>query len=359
MRKMTMRERMLAVMQGREHDRVPFAQYEYVGMGPDTREEAWALLGPGNIGFMRLSGLYLMEAPNCRSESEPIEREGVPGTRTTMHTPAGQLYQEVFYEPVYHSASTKKHYVKEPEDYEIFLSYLRDVVVREDIDRVLRDQKELGEDGLPHVFVPRTPYQQLWVEWVSLMDLGLHLVDCPDLVQECASLMTKHLRQIFEIVRKAPIPYVVFPDNITAPAIGEKYFRQYCVPLYNELADMLADKKVPVLVHMDGDLKPLWKAISDTKIGGIDSLSPPPHNDTSVAEAARMWPHMNLLVNFPSPVHLQEPNTIYQCAEQILAEGGHTGRLQIQISENVPPGVWRTSFPEIVKAIEAYGKPGR
>jgi hypothetical protein len=42
---------------------------------------------------------------------------------------------------------------------------------------------------------------------------------------------------------------------------------------------------------------------------------------------------------------------------EILSEAGHTGRLQIQISENVPPGVWRTSYPEIVRAIRNFGKP--
>ena len=51
------------------------------------------------------------------------------------------------------------------------------------------------------------------------------------------------------------------PDNITAPVIGPKNFRKYCAPLYNELAEMLADVGTLVYVHMDGDLKPLWKLI--------------------------------------------------------------------------------------------------
>jgi hypothetical protein len=39
---MTMRERMLAVLQGREHDRVPFVQYEDLA-APD--EEVWSVIG--------------------------------------------------------------------------------------------------------------------------------------------------------------------------------------------------------------------------------------------------------------------------------------------------------------------------
>ena len=44
--------------------------------------------------------------------------------------------------------------------------------------------------------------------------------------------------------------------------------------------------------------------------------------------------------------------------EEMLAQAGHSGRLQIQISENVPPGRWRVSFPQIVAAIADVGPPG-
>jgi hypothetical protein len=57
-------------------------------------------------------------------------------------------------------------------------------------------------------------------------------------------------------------------------------------------------------------------------------------------------------------VHLATPAQIRATADEILTDAGHTGRLQIQISENVPLNVWRTSFPVIVEAIEAFGRPG-
>jgi len=154
-----------------------------------------------------------------------------------------------------------------------------------------------------------------------------------------------------------PVPFVNFPDNITAPVIGEANFRRYCVPLYDEMAGMLEDKGTPVFVHMDGDLKALWGAIGGSRVEGIDSLSPPPDNDTSVADAVAQWPEMRLLVNFPSSVHLASGQQVYEQAGTLLQEGGHTGRLQIQISENPPPGAWRVSYPEIVRAIMDYGRP--
>jgi hypothetical protein len=180
------------------------------------------------------------------------------------------------------------------------------------------------------------------------------------LVAEVVEALRAIERQVFtiacEAVSELPIPYVNFPDNITAPVIGEKNFRKYCVPSYRELVEMLAEtgRDVPVFVHMDGDLRPLWRAIGESGVRGLDSMSPPPDNDTSVADALRQWPEMRVLVNFPSSVHLAEPRAIRAAAERLLAEGGRSGRLQIQISENVPPGRWRVSFPEILAAIESF-----
>jgi hypothetical protein len=208
---------------------------------------------------------------------------------------------------------------------------------------------------VPLTAIERTPYQQLWVQWVGLDHLAFHLADCPDRVARTIDLLCQRAERTFEIAARSPAPLIDFPDNITAPAIGPARFREICVPLYDRLADMIAPR--PVYVHMDGDLRPLWKDIAASQVGGIDSLAPTPDNDTSVAQAADMWPEKRLWVNFPSSVHLRSYQGVRDEAERILAAAGHSSRLQVQISENVPHGVWRTSLPAIVDAIAAFGAP--
>ena len=352
MKNMTMRERIRAVIRGGEPDRVPFVHYDGI-VGPN--EAVWAEIGRENLGLLRWTSPYRIERPNCRTHAEDIERAGLKGRRTTIETPRGTMVEERLFEPALNTGSIKKHFVKDPDDYDVLCAYLEDGVVVEDLEPFDRAVRELGDDGLPLVRVDRTPYQQLWIQWSCIEDLALHLVDCPDRVVRCVDAMARQAREIFEIVARIPADFVDFPDNITAPVIGEAYFRDCCVPFYDELAGMLAEKDIPVFVHMDGDLKPLWRAIGESGIKGIDSLSPPPDNDTSVADAISMWPDMRLLVNFPSSVHLKSPREIYEAAGEILEQGGRTGRLQIQISENVPPDAWRKSYPEIVRAIRDFG----
>ncbi len=357
MRKMTrpstMRERMLAVIQGREHERVPFAMYEI--MLP--RQEVFDLLGRGNIGILRFCSLLRSEHPHSRFESEVFYQADVKWQRNVLHTPRGDLTELRVFEPAFDSSTARKHYVETREDYERLWSYLEDCILLENCEQYHRDCAELGDDGIPKPEIERTPWQQLWIEWVGLEPLAYHLADWPDHVEHTLDLLEWRARQTFEIAVRSPAPCVVIVDNITSSAIGPARFRKYCARLYDELAGMLADANRPVFSHMDGMLKPLWQDIARSRVGGLDSFTPTPDCDTPVKAAVEMWPEKRLWLNFPSSMHLAAPDQIRATADQILADAGHTGRLQVQISENVPLDVWRTSFPIIAEAIEAFGRP--
>jgi hypothetical protein len=357
---LTNRQRMLAVLQGGELDRVPFLQYSGLA-APD--EEIWKLIGRANMGTLRWSRLHRCHTPHCDTVTEPFEREGQKGERGTLRTPVGTLTEEKLFDPALGSAAIRKHFVKTESDLRILLHYFRDMKVHEDFDTFARDDKLVGDDGLVMAWAERTAYQQLWIQWVSIEELALFMALQPDLMAELVAAMEQVHRAVFRVVRKGldalSVPLISLPDNITAPMIGEARYRQYCMPMYQELADLIDGTGSRIAIHMDGDLKPLWSAIGESAIDCLDSFSPPPDNDTSPAAAVSKWPHMRLMLNFPSSVHLESEKVVYERAMSILNEAGHTGRLWIQISENVPPGAWKKSFPAIVKAVPDFGRPRR
>src|SRR5512137_1536540 len=108
----TMHERMLAVMQGRPHDRVPFVQYDDA-VAPNA--EIWQLIGRENMGLWRWSRVHRIEHPHCQFEVKRIQRRRLKGKIRTLHTPAGDLTEEVHYEPTYGTGSIRKHFIKEPQ----------------------------------------------------------------------------------------------------------------------------------------------------------------------------------------------------------------------------------------------------
>jgi hypothetical protein len=186
----------------------------------------------------------------------------------------------------------------------------------------------------------------------------------PDVMDEVFATLFEAQDQVFgaccELIVQRDVPYIVFPDNITAPMIRAEDFQSYCVASYERLRAMLEERGLsrPLYCHMDGDLEPLWPDIAASPIRGLDSMSPPPDNDTPVSTALGLAPGMRVGINFPSSVHLLPGERIYDMACGFLREGAPTGRFQIQISENAPPGVWRTSLPAIMRAIEDEGALG-
>jgi len=359
MKKMTLKQRMLGLIKGDEIDRVPFVQYHNMNA---SNEEIWQALGKDNMGVLEWMQVFRTETPNCRIEHENIREGELRGWRDTLITPKGKLTQRRFLVPDLNGPTGfAEHYIKTVKDYEILLAYLRDMVLVEDLSQLQRFHRETGDGGLPHISLPRTPYQALWIEWASIEDLVPHLQDAPELLNDVMQLLGALLIRALKITAaaapKAEFYHVTMGDNIHGPLIGTRLFQKWCIPYYNEISDTLWEKGVPLFVHMDGDLKPLWGLIDLCRHRGFDSLSPPPDNDTRVGEALQRWPEKMVWANFPSSVHLQKPEQIYQQAMELLQEGGHSRRFWIQISEDAPPNVWKKSFPPILQAISDFGKP--
>jgi len=61
MKATTMRERMLALLQGQELDRIPFATLDYVA----PLDHVLNLLGPDRIGLLHWCPMHRIEHPNC------------------------------------------------------------------------------------------------------------------------------------------------------------------------------------------------------------------------------------------------------------------------------------------------------
>ena len=354
MRRMTPKERIVAVLRGQPTDRVPFTAYEtLVG----AKEELQQLLGCENIGFTRWSSANDIQFPNCKTEVQDFERGGMKLRRVSTITPAGRLEELYRFDPTYGSQWHVEFPVKGPKDYAAYIALLDDAVVTERYAAFEREIAELGDAGLPMASVGRTPYQKLAIEAVGLMNLGLHLVDYPAEVERAMQAIERVWRQAMQHAARSPALIVNIPDNLNAPMIGLERFQRYCVPLYNEAAEMLKGTDKALMVHMDGRLRALRDAVPLCRHRVIESFCPEPDGDVSVKEAVAWWPDKVLWVNFPSSVHLYDPKTIRAMADRLLKEGGASGRMLIGLMENVPPFAWRQSLPQIGEAIEAFGEP--
>jgi len=352
---MTVRERIHAIIDREQHDKMPLLQYDHLIV---PNEVFWDTFGRENAGILHRCGLTKLTGRDCSKTTRDFTENGFRGQYSLIRTPHGELHEKILFDPALDSPARVEHFVKKPSDYALLLEYFNDLRVEEDPSRYLQCDRYVGNAGIPMVCVTRTPFQQMWVFWVSLERLCVDMVEYGDVVCAClerlAELKADELKTIARLRRTIPFKLLNFPDNITAPAIGRKYFARYCVPYYNLAREYLEDYSVLISVHTDGDLAPLHDKIRDSAITALESYTPPPDTDTSVKQALMIRENMRLFMNFTSSVHVRSEREVYSHAMHLLEEAAPSGRVWMQLSEDIPPGRWKTNIPMLLQAIDDY-----
>ena len=152
---MTPKQRMVGLLGGEEIDLVPLVQYHDMNA---PNQEIWDALGPDSMGVLEWVKAYRIQTPNCHSECTDLKKGRLQGWRETLSTPKGKLQQIKLYVPELDGvAGFGEHYVKKTEDYEVLLSYLEDVEVVQDLSEIEDFHRRIGDGGIPHVSLPRTP----------------------------------------------------------------------------------------------------------------------------------------------------------------------------------------------------------
>ena len=354
---MTNRERMLRIVRGGEIDRIPFVHQSYLAA---PNEEIWELVGREKVALSAWTGVHGCINEKCKRFSEERIENGKKITRETIITPKGTIWQDSVYIEAYDTQGVVKHFVETEEELEILTEYFRHFKVYPDLTNYFGTLRYLGDDGVPYVNTERTPYQLLVTEYANIESLSYIMADSPEIFEEACDVLGKHFLDVADVIAGVgratdiDIPIVNIPENITAPLIGKRLYREYCMPYYKALKEKIQGLGITVYSHIDGELKGIWDEIKESAIDGIDSFTPAPTGDTSISEALGLWENGRIMCNFPSSVHVSSEEEIYNTAAQILKDGGHSGRMWIAISENVPKNAWRKSFKQIVRAIDDF-----
>ena len=138
--------------------------------------------------------------------------------------------------------------------------------------------------------------------------------------------------------------------------VGPKRFEEYILPHLNELGEMLHERGKLLSVHFDANTRLLAPAIADSQIDIIESFTPLPDGDMSVAEARAMWRDKVLWINFPSSLHHLGVADVKEATRQILREAECGDRFLIGIKELIPKQLWQTSLLALSDVLEAEGK---
>ncbi len=293
---MTLRERLRAVLEGRQPDAVPWftdLTYWHHGHGQrGTLPEKYR----GADGLLQLHrdlrvGVYLFTPSMYTQHRDPDlfqewdEKVDESRVRTFVKTPAGTLEGLVKAAPTSHSSARIEHPVKKPEDLRVVREWYEGTTFTENYAEVEACDREWGEDGFPIPLIPRTPLATLAAHWAGVTNLSYIIADAPELFEETMEAMRRAEDEMYRIYADSPFLALEIGENLSAEAMTGLW-RRYSRDYYEARTALLHERGKLVGCHIDGTLGMLLSELVEAGIDFPESVVPAPVGDLTLTEIA-------------------------------------------------------------------------
>lgn len=330
--KMSMRNRVLAILQGRKPDRIPFIDrmdFWYRGclqqgkMPQEFKAKSLSQIHD-SIGFGHEDWQYpyvtkyhhlelklTFEGKEIYHEIDPeitnfptlwgmipVDKAGL--TTTELMTPVGKLvYQHKMLQESVISGTTRPQMtsrpIKEAADYRTY-EYI--IEHSEFIPRYIpffKRETQVGENGYLVPIVERIPFQHLLIDAIGEVELFYALYDNLYLVERLLQVLDIQVVEKLTKLNEFPVPYIEFTDNLDGFMTNPKLFAKYVLPTYQHYSEILHEQGKKLGSHTDGDLKALVNLISESGLDVCESFTPAPLTGCLFEEAWEAWRHGPLI----------------------------------------------------------------
>lgn len=359
---MTSKERILNAVTGKPVDRVPWSPFlaYYWEHLPETERAC------GQIEYMKKMGadpllrgfhlLYCSERKNCECLSK---RDGNTVVNTFV-TKVGSLTEVRTYSPEADSWFLTGHPVRTEEDFKTLQYMMENTVITENLGHFENDFRNLGEDGL---FVPsiglhsKTAFQSLVEQWCGTEALVYALCDFPEAVEECLEVMRERDRETVRISVQSSAEMFNFFEDSSTTNISPALFEQYTAPEINEWGRMIHKEGKLLLHHACGHLKDLLPKIAETEIDVLESVSPPPTGNVSIAECGKKLPEHIAIIGGIEPTFFRNctMEQLEACVTELLNDR-EGKRYVLANSDSCPPGVKYEKFLRVTELVRNFRK---
>lgn len=347
------RSRLEAALQGSPVTQPVYAVYD--GFVASRPQVDWPRLFALGLGRLNHASLIRHEHPNLQI----VETTRQVGNQTRRDvrwiTDAGELHEW------YLGDWKQEHFIKQPGDYRIMRRAWEGVKITADAAPFLASEKAVGGNGvtlgsLAGMGTGRTPLMVLQVDWVGLGQWSVDLADELPAMMELLEFMNELKLEEFRQAVRTPVQQIKLWENLSIQTLGPDRYRRHLVPLYAKILAIVKAAGKRLQVHYDGQLRVIADQVAQLDFDGIDSLTPPPEGDMTVAEARQAWPDKMLWCHPSLGWFREREPTLRQLIKGMVRAAGPR-RFCLMISEEIPPD-WERTVPLVLTLLREESHQG-
>ena len=366
---MTTRERVLAVLNGRQPDQVPW-------LG-DLDYWATALVGRGQKpqGFQKSSayidwhmelgvGFYLQGYFPFKAIVENCDvkewKEGVRRYRQIV-TPKGTLRECWQWMPDDFTEGPIEHLVKAAADLPAYQYLHANTRYEADYDFAVERVEQLKATGagVMLAYLPKSPLMQMVALDAGIMAVVEMMADEEDLFAETIGVVKQSHDRAARLAVESPAEVLMMPENLSSEVVGPELFERFMRPYQAAWAAAIKAAGKFSCIHLDGTLKGLLRQECTIGLSFIEAMTPAPVGDLAVEAWADFCGNPDTILWGGIPggyfTALVNDAEFDRHVRQVLSVMRRSPRYVLGVADQFPPGGLESRVRRVRELVDEVG----
>ena len=367
---MTNRERILAVLDRKSPDRIPWI----------ARLDLWyhARMAEGNMPA-RFRGMSVLDVGRTlrtgnpardgrvftvRYEDMEVRAERAPGVlRQRFITPHGEVtFGRILSEKV--SGTTDQglpleHPIHSVDDYKVLEHIAEHTFYDPCYDEYLKYEAAVGDEGYPMVSCGDVPFHYFLLHLAGYNQAYFEMVDHAEAFEHLMALMEQVERErLWPVVADSPARLILHGVHFDSQMTPPHMFRKYMTPYYRDFSALLHSRGKSLTWHADDDSQDILAEVKDAGFDMSECFCTAPMVEVTLEEARAAWgtdvtifggvPSIILEPGFPEAEFEAYMRNLFR----VIAPGG---AFILGVADNVMPTSLIGRVERVSELVEQHG----
>lgn len=271
-------------------------------------------------------------------------------------TPLGELTAEFTYAPVSHTVFISDFPIKSLQDYKIF-AYMIENLEYQNLGKSFQEKEnEIGEEGVTVAFLHSTPAYELIQCFMGLERFHYFLFDYKKETLRLMDTMFNKFCECYKLCSKTTVPVILVPEDASTTLYSPEIFNRYLKPVLKEYCRIIKESGKVAVIHACGHLKGLIKSLRKTDADCIESVSPPPTGNITIQEFRKALPDFCVMGGISANAFLLELEQFREYVKRLVIENKEGANFILSSGDSVPSDAKIENIKAIPDLIEKYGK---